>query len=62
MSLSSLTQSLKNRFGILRRLFGFLWRNKLWWLIPMIFLLVIFFLIMIFAQSSPLGPFVYTLF
>jgi len=54
--------SLKIRFKILAKLFIFLGQNKMWWLIPMILVLAVFFLIMIFAQSSPLGPFIYTLF
>ncbi len=61
MSFSSLIRSTKTRFYILRGLFGFLWKNKLWWIIPMIILLIIFFLLMIFAQSTPLGPLIYPL-
>ncbi|MEK7608646.1 MAG: DUF5989 family protein [Patescibacteria group bacterium] len=60
--LSSLWRSVTIRFSIIGRLFGFLWENKMWWMIPMILVLVVFFLILIFAQSSPLGPFIYTLF
>ena len=47
---------------IVRELFQFLWEQKLWWLIPMMVLLVFFGLLLIFAQSTPLGPFIYTLF
>ena len=47
---------------IVRELFQFLWEQKLWWLIPMMVLLVLFGLLLIFAQSTPLGPFIYTLF
>ncbi|MEK7479625.1 MAG: DUF5989 family protein [Patescibacteria group bacterium] len=50
------------RLETLSRLFAFLWLNKLWWMIPLIFVLVIFGLVLLFAQSSPLGPFIYTLF
>lgn len=60
--LSSWWRAVAVRFSIVKRLFRFLWENKLWWLMPMILVLVIFFLILIFAQSSPLGPFIYTLF
>ena len=44
------------------RLLRYLWNNKLWWLIPMIVLFVVLFTIIIFAQSSPLGPFIYVIF
>ena len=62
MIFSSLISSVKIRFSIIGKLINFLWRNKMWWIIPMILVLVAFFLLMIFAQSSPLGPFIYTLF
>ncbi|MEK7327241.1 MAG: DUF5989 family protein [Chloroflexota bacterium] len=51
-----------NNTGIVGELFGFLWRNKKWWLIPMVAVLVAFGLLMIFATSSGLGPLIYTLF
>lgn len=54
--------SLRTRFVTVAGLFSFLWKNKMWWLIPLVFVLVVFFLLMIFAQASPLGPFIYTLF
>ncbi|MCX7697942.1 MAG: DUF5989 family protein [Candidatus Goldbacteria bacterium] len=50
------------RLFIIKNLFKFLWQNKLWWMIPLIFILIIFFVILIFAQGSPLGPFIYTIF
>lgn len=40
----------------------FLWAHKLWWLIPMITLLLLFGLFLIFASSSGIAPFIYTLF
>jgi hypothetical protein len=48
--------------GIARELLGFLWQRKLWWLIPMIALLLVFGLLLIFASSSGVGPLIYTLF
>lgn len=58
-------QALKNflfKFSIFGELLVFLWKRKLWWLIPMIIVLVLFGLLMIFAQSSAVAPFIYTLF
>jgi len=43
-------------------LLGFLWARKLWWLIPMVSVLLLLSLILIFAQSSAVAPFIYTLF
>jgi len=48
--------------GIVRELFSFLWKRKLWWLIPMFVVIVLFGILLIFAQGSPVAPFIYTLF
>ncbi len=57
-----LTEGFVQRFGIAGELMGFLWQRKLWWLIPMVFVLLVFGGLMVTAQSSALGPFIYTLF
>jgi drug/metabolite transporter superfamily protein YnfA len=41
---------------------SYLWQRRLWWLIPMILLLLLFGLLLIFASASGIGPFVYSLF
>jgi hypothetical protein len=56
------TEGMRERFGIAGELMGFLWERKLWWLIPMVFVLLLFGGLMVTAQSSALGPFIYTLF
>ena len=56
------TEGMRERFGIAGELMGFLWQRKLWWLIPMVFVLLVFGGLMVTAQSSALGPFIYTLF
>lgn len=40
----------------------FLWARKLWWLIPMVTVLLLFGLLLVFASSSGVAPFIYTLF
>ncbi len=50
------------RAGVVNELFGFLWERKLWWLIPMVVVLVAFGLLLVFAQASGIAPFIYTLF
>jgi len=50
------------RVSIMGELLGFLWARKLWWLIPMVSVLLLLSLILIFAQSSAVAPFIYTLF
>ena len=55
-------ESLATRFGIVGELISFFWQHKWWWLTPMILVLVIFGLLIFFAQSSAVAPFIYTLF
>ena len=43
-------------------LFQFLLARKLWWMVPMIFLLLVFSALIILGSASGLGPFIYTLF
>lgn len=50
------------RLGIFGELFTFLWRRKMWWLIPMMTVIVLFGLMIVLGSSTPLGPFIYTLF
>ena len=51
-----------NKLGIFGELLSFLWKRKLWWLIPMMIVLVLFGLLLVFTQSSAVAPFIYTLF
>ena len=53
---------LKNRFSIMSELITFFWERRLWWMIPMVVVLLVFGLLIIFTQSSALAPFLYPLF
>jgi uncharacterized protein DUF5989 len=55
-------QRAAGKFGIVGELFSFLWEQKLWWLIPMMSVFVLFGLLLAFTQGSALAPFIYTLF
>lgn len=48
--------------SIIRELLVFLWQRKLWWLIPMVLMLLIFGLLLMLAQASSIAPFIYPLF
>lgn len=50
----------KVRIGI--KLVQFFWQDKWWWLTPMVFLLLLFSVMLIFAQSSAITPLLYVLF
>jgi len=58
----SLIKKMQDRFGIFGELIAFLWAQKLWWIIPMVVVLVLFAFLLIFAGQTGLAPFVYTLF
>jgi len=51
-----------SRFRVVREVFSFLWKRKLWWLMPMIFILIALGLLMVFGQATGIGPFIYALF
>ena len=55
-------RSMASNLSVVRELLAFLWKRKLWWLIPMMVILLLFGLLMIFASTSGIGPFIYTLF
>ena len=52
----------KQRTSIISELFQFLWKNKLWWLMPLIVIFLLLGLLIIFTEGSALAPFLYTLF
>lgn len=43
-------------------LMGFLWRRKLYWLMPLVFILIVFGLLILVGSATGVGPFIYTLF
>ena len=51
-----------SRAGILGRLVGFLWRERLWWMIPMLLVLLACGALIFVAQGTAMSPFIYTLF
>jgi hypothetical protein len=57
-----LGERISNRAGIAGELLQFFWQRKWWWLTPMILVLLLLGGLIIFAQSSAIAPFIYTLF
>ena len=55
-------ESVLSRMGIAGELLAFFWNHKWWWLTPMILALLVVGALVIFAQSSAIAPFIYTLF
>lgn len=52
----------RGRAKIIAELLRFLWERKLWWMIPIVIVLLLFGLLIFFMQSSAVAPFIYTLF
>lgn len=48
--------------GVFGEFISFLWQQRLFWMIPMVVVLLLFGMLVIFASASGVGPFVYTLF
>ena len=57
-----IVESLLSRMGIAGELLEFFLHHKWWWLTPMILVLLLVGGLIIFAQSSAIAPFIYTLF
>ncbi len=50
------------RLGIVGELLQHLWQRKLWWLIPMLLVMLLVVGLLVFTQSSAIAPFIYSLF
>ena len=46
---------------LVRELWDFLRVRKKWWLLPIIIMLLLVGVLIIFAETSPISPFIYTL-
>ena len=47
---------------VMREVFQFLRQEKKFWMVPIVIIFIAFGLLMVFAQSSAVAPFIYTLF
>jgi hypothetical protein len=50
------------KFAVLRELVTFLRQEKKYWLAPIVIVLILFGLLLVFAETSAVAPFIYTLF
>lgn len=55
-------QDMFARMGVLGELFSFLWKRKLYWLVPMMVMLALFALLIILGSNPATSPFIYSLF
>lgn len=52
----------KDKIEIFKEFYLFFKQNKKWWLLPLVIALVLLGFILVFAQTSALAPFIYTIF
>ncbi|HEX9075481.1 MAG TPA: DUF5989 family protein [Anaerolineae bacterium] len=55
-------RAIRGILGTLGELFQFLWQRRLWWLLPMIIVLILFAALIVLGSAAGVGPFIYTLF
>lgn len=51
-----------SRIGILGELLQFMWRRKLYWLLPMILTLLVFAVFVLMSSAGGVMPFLYSIF
>ena len=55
-------RELIGKFGIAWELLGSIGRRKLWWMYPLVFVLLFFGILIGAGTSTGVGPFIYTMF
>lgn len=60
--MKTILQSAAMSLGVLGELFRFLWKRRLWWMIPMMLVLLVLTALIALGAATPIGPFIYTLF
>jgi len=58
----SLLGEMREKVAIGGELMSFMWHNKMWWMTPIVAVLVLMGLLISFGSASGVGPFIYTLF
>lgn len=55
-------REIRARLDIVQELLAYLWSRKLWWLTPMVLVLLLMAVLVALTQGSALAPFLYPLF
>jgi len=58
----SFVRNMVTNLGVAGELLTFLWHRKLFWLIPMVIVLLVLGLALAFASATGVSPFIYALF
>lgn len=60
--MSAFKRFLNNTKTFLTDIFTFMKQKRAWWLLPIIIILLLLGLLIILTETTPVGPFIYTLF
>jgi hypothetical protein len=60
--MARIMRSMLINLGIVGEFFVHLWRHKMWWMIPLVIVLLAFAILVVFGSSTGLAPFIYTVF
>ena len=58
----SSVRELRLGLGTVGEFIAFLWRRKLWWLIPLTMAILLVGMLLVFGEASGVAPFLYSLF
>ena len=58
----SVLNEITGKISIAAELLGFLWERKLWWMLPMMVIVLFFGILIVVGSATGVGPFIYTLF
>jgi len=58
----AILKTMRRRFSLVGELWAFLWVRKVWWMAPLLLMLLLLSLLVVFTEGSALAPFIYTLF
>ncbi|WP_423226322.1 DUF5989 family protein [Candidatus Amarolinea aalborgensis] len=62
MDIKRTTRDAGARVGLVGEMLGYLAKRRLWFIIPMVAVLLLFGLLIVLAQATAIGPLIYTLF
>lgn len=48
--------------SLLKELAEFIWLKKIWWLLPLVIIFLLFGILLFMTEGSAIAPFIYTLF
>ena len=51
-----------NKYGLIQELWAFMKIRKKWWLLPIVVVMLLLGILLAFAETSALAPFIYTIF